>query len=155
MPADEREPDSGASVEVSSEGRPSEPGRLGPVLERLRERDAYEARILHAGDYAVGPRPDLLGRRLEGAVAATVDAPGEYADVAPGARVLPVLVSGDVTALPADTPIAITVNGRVAATTRVFPPGQYVAIVPPESLRAGANEVAVVQIGENRSITRP
>ena len=50
-------------------------------------------------------------------------------------------------------------NGRVVATTRVFPPGQYVAIVPPESLRAGDNEVAVLderlrKIGGNRSITR-
>jgi hypothetical protein len=43
----------------------------------------------------------------------------------------------------------------VAATTRVFPPGQYVALVPPDSLRVGANELAVVQIRENRSITEP
>ena len=70
-------------------------------------------------------------------------------------RVLPVLVSGDVTGLANDAPIAIAVNGRVAATTRVFPPGQYVALVPPGSLRPGANEVTVRKIGEKRSITEP
>jgi sulfatase-like protein len=153
MPADER-PASG-QVTVTGEGSPGTPVALETVLAGKRERDAYEARLLRGGEYAVGPRPDLLGRRLAGDVQATVDAPGEYADVAAGARVLPVLVSGDVTGLPADTPIAITVNGRVAATTRVFPPGQYVALVPPDSLRTGANEVAVVQIRENRSITEP
>jgi Sulfatase len=153
MPAADR-PSSG-QVTVTGEGSPGTPVALATVLDGQRSREAYEARLLRDGDYAVGPRPDLLGRRLEGEVAATVDAPGEYADVAAGARVLPVLVSGDVTGLAADTPIAITVNGRVAATTRVFPPGQYVALVPPDSLRAGANEVAVVQIREDRSITRP
>ena len=153
MPADER-PSSG-QVTVTGEGSPGTPVALETVLAGKRERDAYEARLLRNGDYAVGPRPDLLGRRLEGDVQATVDAPGEYADVPAGARVLPVLVSGDVTGLPADAPIAITVNGRVAATTRVFPPGQYVALVSPDSLKAGANEIAVVQIRENRSITQP
>jgi hypothetical protein len=153
MPADER-PVSG-QVTVTGEGSPGTPVALETVLAGKRERDAYEAQLLRGGEYAVGPRPDLLGRRLEGDVEATVDAPGEYADVPPEARVLPVLVSGDVTGLSADTPIAITVNGRVAATTRVFPPGQYVALLPPDSLRAGANEVAVVQIRENRSITQP
>ena len=71
---------------------------------------------------------------------------------------LPALVSGDVTGLPDGAPIAIAVNGRVAATTRVFPPGQYVALVPPESLRPGANDVEVLdlrKIGGDRSITRP
>ena len=163
MPADERVPEYGASIEVTSEGRPSEPDALGPILARLRERDAYEARLLRGGDYALGPRPDLIGRRIEGTVEggprATVDAPGEY-DVPAGARVLPALVTGDVTGLAADAVLALAVNGRVVATTRVFPPGQYVAIVPPESLRAGDNEVAVLderlrKIGDNRSITQP
>ena len=153
MPADERPPS--GQVTVTGEGSPGTPVALETVLAGKRKRDAYEARLLRGGEYAVGPRPDLLGRRLEGAVEATVDAPGEYADVPSNARVLPVLVSGDVTGPAADTPIAITINGRVAATTRVFPPGQYVALVPPDSLRAGANEVAVVQIRENRSITQP
>jgi hypothetical protein len=75
--------------------------------------------------------------------------------VAADARVLPVLVSGDVTGLPDGAPLAVAVNGRVAVTTRVFPPGQFVALVPPESLRPGANDVAVLEIDGDRSITRP
>jgi hypothetical protein len=66
--------------------------------------------------------------------------------VAAGAQVLPVLVSGDIAGLEDDAVVALAVNGRVVATTRVFPPGQYVAVVPPESLRAGANDVAVLQV---------
>ncbi|HWM09807.1 MAG TPA: hypothetical protein VNO82_10685, partial [Solirubrobacteraceae bacterium] len=58
---------------------------------------------------------------------------------------LPVLVSGDVTGLADDTVIAVAVNGRVQATTRVFP-GGYVAMVPPDSLRAGSNSVTVLQV---------
>jgi Sulfatase len=147
MPADERPVDPGASIAVTGEGQPGRPAALETVLDGLRERQAIETRLLRDGDYAIGPRADLLGRRVDAPRArATVDAPSEYADIAAGARVLPALVSGDVTGLPDDTPIAIAVNGRVAATTRVFPPGQYVALVPPGSLRPGANDVAVLDL---------
>ena len=161
MPAGERPVDASAPIAVTGEGSPGEPVALGTVLDGRREREAAEARLLRGGEYAIGPRPDLIGRRAGDAVAdgarATVDAPREYAAIARGARVLPVLVSGDVTGLPDDEPIAIAVNGRVVATTRVFPPGQYVAMIPPESLRPGANDVAVLderlsKIGGNRPI---
>jgi hypothetical protein len=149
MPADERPVDFGAQVAVTGEGRPGVPEALGTILEGQRERDAYEAQLLRRGEYAVGPRPDLLGRHFAGAVEggprATVDAPDEF-EVAAGADVLPALVSGDVTGLEDDAVVALAVNGRVVATTRVFPPGQYVAIVPPQALRAGANDVAVLQV---------
>jgi hypothetical protein len=147
MPADERTVGYDAPIAVTREGRPGVPEALGTILEAQRARMATEARLLRRGEYAIGPRPDLLGRRLDAPTAqATVDAPGEYEDVATGARVLPVLVSGDVTGLPNDAPIAIAVNGRVAATTRVFPPGQYVALVPPGALRPGGNDVAVLDL---------
>ena len=105
-------------------GQPGRAGGVGTVLDGRREREAAEARLLRGGEYAIGPRPDLIGRRAGDAMAdgarATVDAPREYAAIAGGARVLPVLVSGDVAGLPDDEPIAIAVNGRVVATTRVF-----------------------------------
>ena len=156
MPAGERPVDAGASIGVMREGEPGEPASLATVLDGLRARDAVEERLLRGGVYAIGPRPDLIGRRIDAPRArATVDAAGDFDDVAADARVLPVLVSGDVTGLADGAPIAITVNGRVAATTRVFPPGQYVALVPPDSLRPGANEVDVRKIEGDRSITQP
>jgi Sulfatase len=164
MPADDRPVDAGAAIEVAIDGLTGTPRSLGTLLDGLREREAVEARLLRHGVYAIGPRPELIGRRAGDDAAdgprATLDAPGDFDDIVPGADVLPALVSGDVRGLAADTVIAIAVNGRVAATTRVFPPGQYVAIVPPESLRAGDNEVAVLderlrKIGGNRSITQP
>ncbi len=159
MPAGERPLDGGTPIGVMREGEPGEPASLATVLDGLRARDAVEERLLRDGVYAVGPRPDLIGRQVDAPGArATVDAAGDYDDVAADARVVPALVSGDVTGLPDGAPIAIAVNGRVAATTRVFPPGQYVALVPPESLRPGSNAVEVLdlrKIGAKRSITRP
>jgi hypothetical protein len=156
MPAGERPVDAGASIGVMHEGKPGEPASLATVLDGLRARDAVEQRLLRDGVYAIGPRPDLIGRRLDALRArATVDAPEEYDDIAAGAHELPALVSGDVTGLADGAPIAIAVNGRVAATTRVFPPGQYVALVPPGSLRPGDNDVEVLEIGGELSITRP
>ncbi len=147
MPAGERAVDAGASIAVTREGEPGEPASLATVLDGLRAREAVEDRLLRDGPYAIGPRPDLIGRRVDAAAAhATVDAAGDFDDVAADARVLPVLVSGDVTGLGDDAPIAIAINGRVAATTRVFPPGQFVALVPPGSLRPGANDVKVLDL---------
>jgi hypothetical protein len=159
MPAGERPVDAGTQIGVMREGSPGEPAPLATVLGGLRARNAAEERLLRDGVYAIGPRPDLIGRRVAAPAArATIDAAGDYDDVAADARVLPALVSGDVTGLPDGAPIAIAVNSRVAATTRVFPPGQYVALVPPGSLRPGTNDVEVLElrkIGGNRSITGP
>jgi hypothetical protein len=155
VPADERALDAGTPIAVTGEGRAGRPMALATLIEGRRERDAAEARLLRDGEYAIGPRPDLIGRRVDDAAPvidgprATVDAPGEYAAVAGGARLLPALVSGDVTGLADDTVVALAVNGRVVATTRVFPrgdEGQYVAMVPPDSLRAGSNDIAVLQV---------
>ena len=168
MPAGERAVDPGAEIAVTRDAEPGDAGVAGDRHRRARGRDAVRgAGAARRRSTRVGPRPDLIGTRIGDEAAtdgprATVDAPGEYAAIAEGARVLPALVSGDVEGLAADTPIAIAVNGEVVATTRVFPPGQYVAIVPPDSLRPGANDVAVLQIlpaglrkiGANRSITR-
>ena len=45
--------------------------------------------------------------------------------------------------------LAVAVDGRVAATTRVYRDAgglQYAAMVPPESLRPGAHSVAVLEV---------
>jgi hypothetical protein len=55
-----------------------------------------------------------------------------------------------VTGLKENTPIAVAVDGRIQATTRVFRErgrAQYTALVPPDSLRPGSNTVAVLHVG--------
>jgi hypothetical protein len=152
MPADEREADAGALIEVTDDGKPGRGVALATLLERRREREDAEARLLRNGPSGIGPRLDLIGRRIDDAAPApetgpraTVDAAGDYGAIARGALTLPALVSGDVTGLPDDAVIAVAVNGRVEATTRVFPDG-YVAMVPPDSLHAGSNSVTVLQV---------
>jgi hypothetical protein len=152
MPADERETDAGAPIDVTDDGKPGRSEALATLLDGRRERDDAEARLLRNGLYGVGPRPDLIGRAVDDAALAeatgpraTVDASGDYGAIAGGAVTLPVLVSGDVTGLADEAIIAVAVNGRVEATTRVFP-GGYVAMVPPDSLDAGSNSVTVLQV---------
>ena len=69
-------------------------------------------------------------------------------DVDLDSPVLPSFVAGDAGALRPGTELAVVVNGRIEATTRVYRNGgraRYAALVPPESLRDGANEVAVIE----------
>jgi Sulfatase len=149
MPADDREVDPGAQIAAMDDGRPGRPASLGALLDGVREREAHEARLLRHGVYRVGPRPDLIGRRVGDVplLRVAIDSPDDFEAVAGDAPTLPVLVSGDVTGLPVGAAIAVAVNGRIAATTRVFRDGdrpQFVALVPPRTLRAGSNTVTVV-----------
>jgi hypothetical protein len=64
------------------------------------------------------------------------------------APVLPLQVAGRVDGLPPDAPLAVAVNGRVEATTRVYPGPErllYTALIPPESLRDGPNAISVLE----------
>ena len=49
------------------------------------------------------------------------------------------------TALPGGSDVAIVVNGRVEATTKVDR-SRFGALVPPRALRDGANRVEVLEI---------
>ena len=158
MPADERPATSDEQVQLFDDGKPGTRYPLSQVLDGYRDRQAYERRILRGGPYGIGPRPDLLGRSVEATppddAIATLDEAGAYDHVDPSAAALPALVTGDVD-LPEDTPLAIAVNGRVEATTRVFLEGkstQYVAMVPPETLDAGKNTITVLQIMDDGTL---
>jgi Sulfatase len=142
MPVAERRVDDGARIDVSHAGEPAVSEALSYVLAKRAEREAVEARLLRDGLYAMGPRPDLIGRRLSprGWV--------RRVDVDPESPVLPSFIAGDAGELRAGTELAVVVNGRVEATTRVYRDdgrSRYAALVPPSSLRAGANEVAVFE----------
>jgi hypothetical protein len=152
VPADDRTEDPATAIAVMDDGAQGRQYELGSLLEARRKREAFEARLLRRGLYGFGPRPELIGRRVDdaapvgaGGPRATVDAPGDYGAIADGAATLPALIAGDVSGLPDDAAIAVAVNGRIEATTRVSPDG-YVAMVPPDSLHAGANTVTVLQV---------
>ena len=143
MPARERAVDASAPIDVSHAGEPALTEPLRSVLAKRAAREDVEARLLRDGLYAIGPRPELLGRR------APAGAPARRVDVDPEAPVLPSFIAGDAGELAAGAELAVAVNGRVEATTRVYRDdgrSRYAALVPPESLRAGANEVAVYVI---------
>jgi Sulfatase len=140
--ASERRVDPGARIDVSHAGEPAVSESLGYVLGKRAEREAVEERLLRDGLYAIGPRPDLIGRR--------VPSPPRVrrVDVDPDSPVLPSFVAGDAGELQPGTELAVVVNGRIEATTRVYKDGgraRYAALVPPSSLRVGANDVAVIE----------
>jgi len=72
--------------------------------------------------------------------------------------VLPAFVSGEVAGLKPETVLAVAVNGRVEATTRVYRDGGrsvYAALVPPSSLHEGPNTITVSSVlpgGELRPV---
>ena len=143
VPADERAVDPSAPVDVSHAGEPAVTESLASVIGKRRRRDQLEARLLRDGLYAVGPRPDLIGRRV-------ASREGEQRVLADhGAAVLPSFVSGRADGLAPDAELAVAVNGRIEATTRVYrldDRSLYAALVPPSSLRDGANSVVALEV---------
>ena len=115
----------------------------------MRRRIAAFGRDL----YALGPRPGLLGRPAaaiprERGVRTLLDSPGRYASVDPGARTIPVDVTGTVEGgTRRSRPVAVAVNGAVAATGwTIAGDGEeyFTILVPPSSLRRGRNSVEAV-----------
>ena len=150
-PADERPVDTATPVDVTVAGEPGRALPLATVLARRRARLATEAGLLRRGPYAVGPRPDLLGRQVaaaapDGDARADIDDPAGYARLPAAPAPLPALVTGAVRGLEADAPLAVAVDGRVVATTRVLPARAggltFAALVPPAAL-AGRDGVRV------------
>jgi hypothetical protein len=135
----------------------------------LRERDAAVARIQRRfgrgwrGVWRVGPHPSLIGRPVSafdsapdrGAGSFDLAHADEYDDVDLRSRFVPALVSGGLEGIDAGAPLAVSVNGRIAAVTRAYESVstglRTVAMVPPTSFRQGGNEVglyAVVERGD-------
>jgi Sulfatase len=154
MPADERTGGRSTPITLDIVGLRKGGQPLETVLDTRAARERHERELLRHGVYAIGPRPDLLGRRVgaagEGAGArATVDGPADFRAVAGDDAVLPAFVSGAVSGLEEDAVLAVAVDGRVAATTRVYRDDdglQYAALVPPTALSAGAHSVAVLEV---------
>jgi len=162
MPADERSVDPDASIAALDDGKAGDPMPLGDLLEGVAERKEAEAVLLRDGVYSIGPRPDLVGEPVPGDApagtgSATIDDPDAYGDIGADDEVVPALVTGDVTGLEADDVIAIGVNGRVEATTRVFPGRdglEFSALVRPASLVAGENAITVLEVPDQGGLRR-
>jgi hypothetical protein len=101
-----------------------------------------------SGLFAIGPRPELLRRRLDGLASAAAGGPtfesyGEsFYD--PHAAFAPVRVYGEIHGAPGGEDIAIAVNGQIVAVTRTF---EYAgktlvsAVAPEDAFRPGENRV--------------
>ena len=105
----------------------------------------------------VGPRAEIVGAtaarlRAGGAdpVDVALDQAGALANVDPDGPVVPAEISGTLRAgEPRRRPVAVAVNGRVAATTWTFAGDgdeYFLAMVPETALRRGENQVEVLSL---------
>jgi len=100
------------------------------------------------GLLGIGPRPDLLGRPVDGMTAAETSGPTfesyGVSDFDPDSPFAPVRVYGRIHGAPAGEDIAIAVNGRIVAVTRSFEhDGETLvtAVTPEDAYTPGANTV--------------
>jgi hypothetical protein len=120
----------------------------------ILDRTAF--RLGTGGIFDLGPAPYLLGRRvpplsvgLDPERAAGVEELGSYEDVDLEAEELPAFVAGELDGVDGGTLIAISLNGRVAATTRSFVDDgtvRYGAVVPPSAFVEGENPVGIYEV---------
>ena len=116
------------------------------------------------GVFAAGPRPDLLGRQVAELVTsnatpaepaaestrAVLTTPAAFQDVQPETGFVPSLISGRIEPEVADeTPLAISVDGTVRATTMTFTErgtSRFSALIEERWLPAGSRRIGVYQI---------
>ena len=119
------------------------------------------------GVFAAGPRPDLLGRVAADLTAGTFDTgtssvvqatlygAGAYGNVQPATGFVPSLIRGRIEPRIADgTPIAVSVDGIVRATTSTFTDrdaSRFSAMVHERWLPAGSHRIGAYTIEEPRS----
>ncbi len=122
--------------------------------------EALEDRIDLLGEdkdslFAIGPSPELHGRRVhanlgqEAAAEASIVDGVAVRNYDPSLPLIPARIAGDLEGIDAGEPLAIALNGRVAATTYSYDGDhgvEYSAMVPPALIQAGDNEVAVLAI---------
>jgi hypothetical protein len=117
--------------------------------------------------YRVGPNQELVGRPLaaldvagESDAAVELTDAGAYDDVDLDGPVLPVWITGEVSGGTGDRrDVAIAVNGVVRAVSNTFElanrEGELIAaLIPPSSLRDGANEVEVYEVSATGQLAR-
>jgi Sulfatase len=128
-------------------------GELDDLVERRDAVLARQAQLFGEADdrpglFGIGPRPELLGRPVDGLVAAAAGGPTfeSYgtSDYVPDSPFAPVRVYGRIHGAPPGQDIAVAVNGRIVAVTRSFEhAGETLvtAVTPEDAYRPGENGV--------------
>ena len=150
--------DAQAQVSVADRSGGEESLSLDDYLERRADVVAQKVALFGtgswAGVYEFGAHSELIGSEVPKPAA---DVPAFeladrelYEDVDTGAFALPALVRGEIEGgVGPDEPIAVAVNGRVAAIGRTYEIAGMTlvsVIVPPSAFRDGPNEVDVARI---------
>ena len=137
-----------------------------PLLESVRRKiDLFGA----GADYDLyGIAPEgydgLIGRRVPAAPApapgpagptATIQQRGAFQRVRLAGPVVPALVSGRIQGDIGERPVlAVAVNGRVAAVSRLAEGGTFRALLPPSALRNGRNPVEILSVSPALRLTK-
>jgi hypothetical protein len=125
----------------------------------LRARAAPATGAVDLRLYRVGPYGDLLGRDASSLTTAgsdgtfTLDDPGRFEAVQPDAREAPwTYVAGSVRGVPANAPLAIVVDGRIAGLSAVYRDpvdkrrSTFWTVAAPTLFRPGSNQVSIAEI---------
>ncbi len=142
---------------------------VGDVDELVSRRDRLLARQIALfgegngppGLYAGGPRPELLGKRVDSLTVAAGGSPSfeSYGSSTydPDAPLAPVRVYGRIDGAPGSHDVAIAVNGTIVAVTRSFEySGETLvsAVTPEDAYRPGENSVRVYLVEGSTSDAR-
>ncbi|MDQ2676361.1 MAG: sulfatase-like hydrolase/transferase, partial [Actinomycetota bacterium] len=139
-------------------------------FEELRA-EALERRVGELGDgkdslFAIGPSPELHGEAVAALAGEDADGAASIADgrairdFEPGAGVVPARIAGGVTGVEPGDPLAISLDGRVAATTYAYAGDyrtEFSAMVPPALIEPGNNrlEMFVIEGSGSELALRP
>ena len=143
VPAGTRGTDPATELDVPDSWEGGTTGTYGTFVRQRAERRRHERALMGAAGYdafAIGPHPELVGRR-PGAVPAGAGRVQLESD--------DLWVSGTVEGLAAGTAVAVSVDGRVAATTRIDGSGRFGALV------RARGSVAVLEIMPGGGFRKP
>jgi Sulfatase len=135
--------------------------RAAVVRRRLRELGSRDWDSLFTGH---GPRRELIGRevgriRSAGGTRATLSLARSFTRVRRSSGVVPCQVAGRIHGTDGrrERPIAVAVNGRIAAVGRSFhlrgeQVESYSVMVPEDSMREGRNRVEVLEVADDGAL---
>jgi hypothetical protein len=141
---------------------------LGVALAQRDRAAARQDRVFGAGwrgVWEMGPHRELIGRRAtslselepDPAAAFALTEAEDYEEVDSDGAFLPALISGRLEGVDAGAPVAVALNGTIAAVGRAYESvdggARTALLVPPERFRDGANSVALYEVVESGGAT--